>query len=201
MTPVLMKVGLWDPSKYEAELQYEDLGMVSYVKSCLVQELVKQIREKRYVVRPLGDIIRRSSLMQDRKDELEEVTNLYKKYKARSQEMTDAMLGELFFEIIGCEGLFDVIPTEGLYSGETMDELVKKLADDEEGQMKLYDEIMEASQKWLYRMENAMEKYISVEPEEKRCALTYMLAVKGEGGRNVSNIFSQLYNVITIYLD
>lgn len=199
MEPVLMKIGLWDPTKYEAELQYEDKGMISYVKSCLVQELVNQIKEERFAVRPLGDIIRRSSLAQDRKDELCEITELYKKYKTQSLKLTDNMIGNLFFEIIGCEGLFDIIPTTGLYSDESLNQKLAKV--DESVHEKIFDEIMASTTRWLFQMENAMERYISVEPDIKRCALMYMLAVKGESGKNISNIFSQLYNLTTEYLN
>ena len=197
MTPVLMKVGLWDPTKYEAELQYEDVRMVSYVKSCLVQELVKQIREDKYAARPLGEIIRRSSLQRDRKDELEEITELYKKYKAQSLKLTDKMLGNLFLEIIGCEGLFDIIPTTGIYSDEGLDKLLKKLSEKEKN--KLREKIIAAKDTWVQKMETAMEQYISVESEIKRCALIYMLAVKGEEGNDIESVFSQLYNIITNY--
>lgn len=199
MTPVLMKVSLWDSTKYEADLQYEDLGMLSYVKGCLVKELVNQIREDKYIVRPLGDIIRHSSLSQDRKEELLEITNLYKKYKTQSLKMTEKMLGTLFFEIIGCEGLFEIVPIKGLYSDEKLNEKLKGL--NEEDQRKLFDDIMESASRWICQMEKAMECYISVEAEVKRCALIYMLAMKGEDGKNISNVFSQLYNIVKNYLE
>jgi len=70
MTPVLMKVGLWDPAKYEAALKYENIGTVNYVRSCLATELANQVLENKFAVKPLSDIIRRSDLDSDRKLEL-----------------------------------------------------------------------------------------------------------------------------------
>ena len=197
MTPVLMKVGLWDSTKYEAELQYEDLGMLSYVKGCMVNELVKQICEERYAVKPLGDIIRRSSLEQDRKSELAQITELYKKYRLQSLKLTEQMLGTLFLEIIGCESLFDIVPTTGIYNDNQLYNRLEKTP--EEMYEQIYKELMDATERWQHQMENAMEKYISVEPEVKKCALTYMLAVKGTEGDLQENVFWRIYDIIKNY--
>lgn len=194
MTPVLMKVGLWNPAKYEACLQYENLSVVNYVKSCLVNELVRQIREDRFVVKPLSDMIRRSSLNSDRKQELLEITEIYRNYKNLSFKLTEKMLGELFMEIIGCSGLFDIIPQDGLYSDQKLCIKIENM--DENEKLQLHEEIITRAQAWLMQMEHAMEQYISVEPDIKRCALKYMLSVKGENGKNVSSIFGQLYNLL-----
>lgn len=194
MTPVLMKVGLWDSTRYEAPLQYEAKGGVMYVRSCLVNELVRQIEEDRYVVKPLGDIIRRSNLDSDRKLELSEITESYRGYKNQCLKLTPVMLGKLFLEIIGCENLFDIIPTEGLYSDKALNQVIEGM--DEEEQGRLCTRILQRAQVWLMQIENAMEEYVSVEPEAKRCALKYMLGVKGEEGEDVGSVFGQLYNLL-----
>ncbi len=199
MTPVLMKVGLWDPKKYEASLQYENLGMIAYVKSCLVEELFKQINEEKYSVKPLGDIIRRSSLEQDRKTEFSEITELYKKYKTQSLKMTDDMLGNLFLEIIGCEELFNIIPTTGIYSRDTLYKKLENLSEKE--QEILYSDIMREVARWKWQMSEALEKYISVEEDTKKCALKYMLAVKAKSNDSGKNVFFQLNEIIENYLE
>lgn len=194
MTPVLMKVSLWNPSKYEATLQYENIGGVNYIRSCLVKELVCQVSEKRFAVKPMGDIIRRSNLNADRKHELSEIVETYKKYKNQSSELSDTMIGRLFMEIIGCENLFDIIPNDGLYSDS---QLAKEIeGKDREDQKVMCDNILSRSQSWLLQIESAMENYISVEPEIKRCAVKYMLGVRGQQGEKIDSVFGQLYNLL-----
>ena len=194
MTPVLMKVSLWDPGKYEAPLQYEAKGGVMYIRSCLVNELVRQIKEERFAVKPLGDIIRRSNLDSDRKLELSEITESYRNYKTLNPKMTSEILGKLFMEIIGCENLFDIIPVNGLYSDKMLVEKIEGM--EKEAQGRLCKSILQRAQIWLMQMENAMEEYVSVEPEAKRCALKYMLGAKGEEGENMDSVFGQLYRLL-----
>ena len=194
MSPVLMKVGCWDSGKYETTLQYENIGLVRYVRSCLVNELVHQIQEEKYTISAFGNIIRHSKLDSDRKLELSELTESYKKYKQMGQKLTSDMLGKLFLEIIGCEGLFDVVPKSGLYTDKELSVEIENM--DWEEKEKLYSDIISRAQRWLVQMEAALEQYISVEPDIKRCALRYMLGFKGEEGQNVTSVFGELYNLL-----
>lgn len=194
MTPVLMKVSLWNPVKYEAPLQYENLGAISYVKSCLVNELVRQIQEDKYVVKSFGDIIRRSNLDSDRKLEFSEITETYRNFKAHSLKPTPEMIGNLFMEIIGCEELFDIIPKHGLYSAEQISHEIDHMTYDEQSELCLG--IIASAQNWMMQMESAMEHYISVDSDVKRCSLMYMLGAKGECGNDVCSVFAQLYNLL-----
>lgn len=195
MNPVLMKVGLWDPKKYEAPLQYENLGGVRYVKSLLTNELVRQIQEDKYTVKTFGDIIRRSNLESDRKMELSEITETYRRYKSVCLKPTNQMLGELFMEIIGCENLFEIIPHDELYSDKQLNDMISDMKE-ENKKRELYINIIEGAQRWIYRMDQALEQYITVQKDVKHCALKYMLGVKGQQGENVMSVFGQLYNLL-----
>lgn len=194
MTPVLMKVGLWDPNKYERELQYENKGVYNFIKSRLVSVLVQQIEKGKYIVRELSDVIRSSELPQDRKDELSEITDLYRKYKEQSMKLTPVMAGELFMEIIGCRALFDVIPLNSIESPRVLNSRLEK-ADPEEAE-EMYDQILSAVDSWKRNMSSALENYISVEEKDKNTALLYMLAKKGELGENPDNVYSLIYLVL-----
>ncbi|MBR1433106.1 DUF87 domain-containing protein [Ruminococcus sp.] len=194
MMPVLMKVGLWNPTKYEAPLQYENAGTVAYVKSCLVNELCSQIKENKFAVKSFGDIIRKSNLDADRKSELAELTELYKRYKNQRLRLSPDMIGNLMLEIIGCGGLFEIIPISGLYSDM---ELNKKIDScDKQEKQELYSDIIAAANAWLLRMENALDRYVTLEPDIKNLVIKYMLYVKGEGGDKVDSVFGQLYNLL-----
>ena len=194
MTPVLMKVGLWNPTKYEAELQYENIGAVNYVRTCLVNELANQILEDKFAVKPFGTIIRKSNLSPDRKLELSEITDSYRRYKNQSIRPTPKMLGILFMEIIGCEGLFDIIPTDGLYSDVALYRKLELIDNDEAEELK--DHIIESAQRWLNQFQKALEQYISVEEVVKHGAVLYMLGAKSDFGEDMTSVFGQLFNLL-----
>ncbi len=195
MSPVLMKVGLWNPKKYESELQYENIGAVNYVRSCLVNELAKQILEDKYSVSPFGTIIRKSKLSPDRRLELSEITESYRKYKTQNLKPTPKMLGMLFMEIIGCEGLFDIIPVDGLYSDIELSKKLDQLKNDEE-KSTLRDSIVANAQRWLNQIEKALEQYIYVEPDIKYGALLYMVGAISDCGEDMTSVFGSLFNLM-----
>ena len=187
MSPVLMKIDLWDAKKYEAPLQFEDQSMTKYVRSCLLQELLRQAREKSYRSKPFGDIIRRSALKPDRKTELNEVVNAFNTLKAKSREFTPQMTGSLVFEIISCRAMIDVIPTDKILTPVELDRIT-----DEKNQ----DEITEAQVKygiqWLTKAFQALDLYVNVSDEEKTEAVKYMLAALGEDGNAVNSKYGLL---------
>ena len=153
--------------------------------------LVQQIRNEKYMVRELSDVIRSSELPQDRRDELSEITSMYRKYKEQSLRLTPEMMGNLFLETIGCSALFDIIPTTGICSPRELDSKLDHIDEAEEENFRT--QIVRDITEWRDRMEKAMDQYISVEDDEKRCALMYMLAVKGDMGENMDNVFSLIY--------
>lgn len=193
LTPVLMKVGLWDPTKYEAPLQYEDPGKLAYVRSCMATELKEQIARGKYSVRQLGEIIRQSALPQDRKEELQEITALFQQYKLRSRSLSSVMLGQLFLEIIGCDGLFDVIPTGEIPGQYEISKLIET-GDADRLQAKR-TQVIEEGRRWAQKMYNALDQYVTVEKETKQCALAFMLSVKGEMGESMTNPLSMIYQM------
>lgn len=194
MTPVLMKVGLWDPAKYEAALKYENIGTVNYVRSCLATELANQVLENKFAVKPLSDIIRRSDLDSDRKLELMEITETYKVYKNQSMKLTPNMIGNLFMDIIGCHEIFNIIPTDGLYSDVALGKLLDETDDADKPYLR--QRIIDRAQMWLEQIESALEQYVSLEPDIRRGALLYMLGVKSELGEDSLSVFGQLYKLM-----
>ena len=195
MTPVLMKVGEWDPKKYEAELQYEQKGEVNYIRSCLVEELVNQIKEQKFSVKPMSDIIRHSNLNYDRKEELNELIEIYKRVKNAALVPSKENLGMVFMKIINCENLFSIIPQQGLYSNNSLSKKLDKLS--AEKQQELKEAIIKSAEKWIRELSRAIEYYISVDQDVKKCAIEYMLYVKGNGGKDNESVFASLYNLLT----
>ena len=204
ITPVLLKVGEVDVSKYETDMQYEELGKISYIRGKLAEELYRQVQEDRYSVRTLGEIIRsvdsrsgKPHLNADRQNEFSEITNLYSTFKSQSAKLSYDMIGILFMEIIGCEGLFDVIPQKGLYSAQEIASTLDDL-ETEEQQDEFYVQSVLSAKEWANKFTKAIEQYISVEPDVIQCALRYMLYFKGKGGDDVTSVFGQLYTFLSM---
>ncbi len=192
LSPVLMRVGLWDSKKYEAELRIENRKRIMLVRSRLAEELFQQIRIQKFSTAPLDDIIRASSLTVDRRAELEEITNLYRSLK-KFGSMTEEKLGKLFVEIINCEGLFDIIPQNGICTPDAFMEILSTKDGYEQDEFIASVEL--AVNDWIKRMEKALNQYISVNDTVKRCALCYMVALKCQTGLDHSSIFGTIYKM------
>lgn len=194
MSPVLMKVDQWNAEKYEAPLQYEDLSMARYVRSCLMQELIRQIESGRFLARPFGEIVRRSALTSDRKQEMNEITNVFKSLRDKNTDLTPQMIGRLFFEIISCRALMDVIPTEGILSPM---ELYHALDDNgTENPEEVYVNQIQLCNVWVERVIEALDLYVNVERQEKLVAIRYMLAEMGMNGTNETSAYGLLSHLM-----
>ena len=185
-----MRVGLWNAQKYEADLIVENRKLIMLVRSRLTEEFFRQIRVQKFSTAPLDEIIRTSSLSTDRRTELEEITTLYRSLK-KSQGMTEETLGRLFLEIINCESLFDIIPQTGLCTLNKYFEIMDKK--NREEQAKFRKGLRNAIKNWVGRTERALNQYISVEYIVKRCALNYMIALKGKSGSDENSVFGLIY--------
>jgi hypothetical protein len=189
MTPVLMKVDLWDSQKYEAPLQFEDLSMTNYVRSCLLQELIAQIDKNVFRSKPFGDIIRRSALTPDRKLEMNEVVNVFNILKTQSREFTPQMIGTLFFEIISCRAMIDAIPTSEIMTPIELDRAT-------ETKGKQSDTVIEkqinAGNEWYNKTARALNLYVNVSEEDKHMAIRYMLSELGNNGEDALSKYGLL---------
>lgn len=193
LSPVLMRVGTWNPHKYEAELRIENKKLIMLTRSRLAEELFNQIRIQKFSTAALSEIIRTSPLTADRKAELEEITTLYRLLK-KSDGMTNETLGRLFLEVINCENLFDIIPQDVLYSPRKFWEIYSKRTEDE--QIQFTNDLDTAVKNWVSRMERALNQYISVDHTVKRCALAYMVALKSKSGCDEDSAFATIYGLI-----
>ena len=189
MSPILMKVDLWDNTKYEAPLQYEEPGKVMYVRSCLLRELIGQAEEKRFRAKPFGDIIRKSDLPFDQKLEIGEVVNYFNLLKTQSRELTPQMVGKMVFEILSCREMMNVLPV-----GDIMTPL--KLNRETDNHPEETDRIIEkqinAGMEWIKKAMRALNLYVSVTEEEKLTAIRYMLTELGDNGQDAESCYGLL---------
>lgn len=194
MSPVLMRIGKWNASKYEAPLQQSDFTTVKFIRSQLTEELLRQASIKKFSPIAFNNIIMDANVTADRREELNELYELYNRLK-KPLGLGDTEIGILLMEIIGCENLFDIIPTKELYTGNQFIEITSAEEEDEEDE--IYNNLIKTSRTYVRRIENALDEYVSVDDEIKRKALTYMVAYKGDKGNADDSVFGLLYNVLT----
>lgn len=178
MSPVLMKVDLWNSEKYEAPLQDVDMALIKQVRSHLVEELCRQIKEKKYRISTLGSIIRKEKLDKERKAELYEIIEGFESIFGVSGEPSEEQLGSLFLEIISCRAMFDAIPSEGVLDNDTFR---KKMKNTVEKDILRKDQIRR-SDKYIKKIGRVLDKYIRVDNKVKFVAIQYMLTKLGENG-------------------
>lgn len=196
LSPVLMKVGRWNPRKYEAEPIIENVNLIKLIRSRLVEKLFHQCRIQKFSPAPLDEIIRNSTLSADRRAELQEITALYRSLK-ESPGINVETLGRLFIEIINCESLFDIIPYDDI---PTMADFWRHYEDVSSAEQdSLLDEASVAIQAWFKRMERALDQYISVDQDVKHYALSYMVACKGKSPVKENTVFSTMYSIYANY--
>ncbi|MBR1814791.1 MAG: ATP-binding protein [Lachnospiraceae bacterium] len=184
MTPVLMKVDLWNASKYEAPLQYEDLSKERYVRSCLMLELIRQVKEKKYEVNPFGKIIRGSALSKERKEEMMGFINVFNAFLEKERNFTPQMIGNLFFEVTSCRSMIKVIPTKGILNAEEFIKKLDEIASDKVAA--IYDDQIRLEKSWIEKTVTALDQYVNVEREDKQIAVRYMLLEMGDNGKDES---------------
>lgn len=189
MSPVLMKVDLWDNTKYEAPLQFENASMMIYVRSCLLQELMNQVRKNEYRSGPFGEIIRRSALEQDRKLEMGEVVNAFNIMKSQFREFTPQMIGTLIFEIISCREMVNVIPVDSLMTPMELYRETEKRPEDTD---QIRESQIRAGNEWINKAMRALNLYVNVSDEEKLFAIRYMLSNLGDNGEDMSSEYGLL---------
>ena len=194
MSPVLMRIGKWNASKYEAPLQQSDFATVKFIRSQLTEELLRQASIKKFSPIAFNNIIMDANVTADRREELGGLYELYNKLK-KPLGLGEAEIGILLMEIIGCENLFDIIPTKELYTGNQFIEITSAETEDDEDE--IYNNLIKASRTYVRRIENALDEYVSVDDDIKRKALTYMVAYKGDKGNADDSVFGLLYNVLT----
>ncbi len=185
MEPVLMKVhGEWKMSDYEAPFQVAVPGIMRFIRGRLLEELIKQSREGKYSISPLSSVIRNitdytSSVNEnvdseeeiwsnekwllDRKEELEDILELYKYYKSKTRKFTPEIIGNLVFEIAQCENLFDLISAERI---PVVEDVIDAMSADDDSAYKYLAELETNCRTWMREMCGALESYVQVSEKE-----------------------------------
>lgn len=193
MSPVLLKIGHWNPDKYEAPLQIDNLSIRKFIKSALTSELCRQIIEKKFSSIPLSEIIYKSNISKDQKEEFLEIISLFNKLKSDQIYISEQSLGLLFIEIIGCKEIFEIIPYKNLY-----DSFINSADDslDEEEEYSVRENIYKYTTKWISLLKKSLSYYVKLNQENLSIVVYYVLAYKKGGRNDISVVCDIIHHMI-----
>lgn len=178
LSPVLMKIDKWD-DRYNIEVETTDYSELRLLRGNLITALIEQKHSGKFSPMKLRSIIKTSQLPQDKKREIDEIILSYNEKLFTTDTINKYYLGNLFMEIISCEYLFNVIPTDSIpnytdflsYDSESI-EFSKFITHFEKN-----------VEKWFNTFLKAISNYITINDEViiSECIID-MLYVAGKGG-------------------
>lgn len=179
LSPVLMKVDKWD-NRYNSEVEYTDQSLLRIFKGNMISALIEQQDKGRFSPMKLRGIIKSSNLTADKKREIDEIITSYNERLFATQNRSRAVFGRLVMDIVECEQLFEVIPTDGV---PTYDEFLKYDSNSKEFSMlvKKYEEGVSA---WFEKVFDALRFYLVLDSDRVKTKLILSLIyIAGEGGQ------------------
>ena len=179
LSPVLMKVDKWD-DRYETEVVTTDQASLRLLKGELVSALMEQKLAGKLSPMKLRSIIRSSDLPSDKKREIDEIVLSYNQKLFAQPSINKYYFGSLLMELIGCEYLFDVIPTDDI---PTYNQFIAYDSSSTEFS-KFVKRFENNVQIWFEHILSAMSLYITVDDELiKGQAVLDLIYVAGCGGK------------------
>lgn len=179
LSPVLMKVDCWD-DRYNAPIEVVDPSDLRIVKGKLISALEMQYKENKFSPMRLRSITRQSVLPTDKKREIDEIIRSYNDKFPLGQKFNRFYYGSLLLELIGCEQLFTVIPTDGIPTYKRFCNIPSH-SKEFSTMLKAYEE---NTQQWFIKFFEALSLYISLDNEETKAHIILdMLFVMGYGGK------------------
>ena len=95
-------------------MQTTDQSSLRILKGKLVEALLEQYHSEKFSPMRLRSIIRASDLTADKKRETDEIIASYNEKLFAKSEINKYYFASLLMDLIGCEYLFSVIPTNGI---------------------------------------------------------------------------------------
>jgi nucleoside-triphosphatase THEP1 len=179
LSPVLMKVDKWD-NRYNSEVEYTNQSLLRVFKGNIVSALIEQQNNGRFSPMKLRGIIKSSNLTADKKREIDEIITSYNERLFATQNKSRAVFGRLVMDIVECEYLFEVIPTDGV---PTYDEFLKYDSNSKEFSImvKKYKASVSA---WFEKMFDALELYLVLDSDKVKTELIlFLIYIAGVGGQ------------------
>lgn len=179
LSPVLMKVDKWD-DRYNTEVEYTDQSLLRVFRGEIVTMLLEQYKASRFSPMKLRSVIKNSGLTADKKREMDEIVSGYNKRLFETQNRSRKVIGQLLMELIGCEGLFQVIPLDGI---PTYNEFSKYEAESNEFAA-LVQRYEKGTGSWFERFFNALNLYLVMGSDKAKAeVILLLLEVAGNSGK------------------
>lgn len=179
LSPVLMKVDKWD-DRYNADVEYTDQSLLRVFRGDIVLLLLEQYKVSRFSPMKLRSVIKNSGLTGDKKREMDEIVSGYNKRLFETQSRSRKVFGQLLMELIGCEGLFQVIPMDGI---PTYNEFAKYDADSAEF-ASLVRRYEKGTESWFERFFKALDLYLVMDSDKAKAeVILLLLEVAGNSGK------------------
>ncbi len=218
MQPVLMKVvGEWKMSDYEAPLQIAVPGLIKYIRGKMIEEMILQTRQSKYSVRKLSGVVRNAESLvnikkskrlseeesrskealeewslgkwlSDRKNELERVSDLYRREMEVGAHISKAGVGRILIEIAQCERLFNLVSAKGILSAVEASRV--------EINTDFFIKQVQFAKDWKRRFIEALENYVQDIDDTLSEAVDYMLESIADNEDDENSV----YKVLQLYL-
>ncbi len=179
LSPVLMKIDMWD-DRYETDVTTTDQAELRLLRGNLVTTLMEQKNNGKLSPMKLRSIIRSSELPSDKKREMDEIILSYNDKLFTKGGINKVYFANLLSEIIGCEYLFSVIPTNGI---PTYNEFSAYDSSSPEFS-RLVKHFENKVQLWFEKMLEALSLYITLDDDlVKGQVIIELIYIAGRGGK------------------
>lgn len=230
MMPVLMKIhGDWKMSDYDASLQMAVPAVEKFLRGQILEEFIRQVKEKKYSAWNIGSIVRNADnllnrrkgsykdenlseeqkklawsnekWLQDRKSELQEIIQLFKCYLEESRCLTSSMISSIIIEITRAGALFDLIPIKGIHSIENISKMIDN-ADKyptKSDRDRFVKRQRDLIESWSVRFTEALKSYVQVTKDIVLYEALYYMVVP-KAGTSKNTRYSYVRKRIKIHI-
>lgn len=179
LSPVLMKIDKWD-NRYNSEIEYTDQSLLRIFKGNIISALIEQRDTGKFSPMKLRGIIKTSDLTADKKKEMDEIITSYNERLFAKQNKSREVFGRLVMDIVECEHLFEVIPTDGV---PTYNEFMKYDSGSKEF-AKLVRKYEKGVSTWFEKVFEALGFYLVLDSDKTKTELILSLVyIAGVGGQ------------------
>ncbi len=195
LQPVLMKVDMWD-DRYEAEPEQSNKADMRDVRSKLILEMHYQSIKGAFSAAKLKTIIRESTILKEKKDELTEIVSRINETLAINERIDKKELGNFYLEFASCRRLFDVMKNEKIPNFNEMNELYEP---DGSCPQRIFELICREGVKWFNAFAKALQQYIIItNPVNMHNIIMHMLGAITEDGTIADTTYSIIYTFMTM---
>lgn len=193
MTPVLMKVDLWDPTRYEAAVRRANLEDLRSLRGDLAREFYRQSETQAYSPQRMRSIIRQSNIDRDKmKDFVEIVDQMNELLLNNRSGLALEEQGRLLIALCNCEGLFPVLEDPRILSVREIRTMRKK--GPERFGKKEEEALSNRCREWVRKFLGAIRQYACIDDEAVLMRILASMLIAKCGGEEAEG--SAYYTIL-----